>query len=75
MRGANDFQKIFGDLKFLKFLRNCWNVAEFVDVVLDNTKTHLKNYVFEHPALGTVMSFFLNAYSNHELVPCIIRKS
>lgn len=75
MRGANGFQNFFDDLKFLKSLRRCSGVAEFFGVVLDKTEKHLMSYIFEHPALGTVMSLFLGAYSNREIVPWIIREN
>ena len=75
MRGANGFQNFFRDLKFLKSLGGCSGVAQFVGVVLDDTRTQLRSYIYEYPALGTVLSLFLGAQSKREIIPWRIRES
>ena len=75
LRGANGFQDFFDDLKFLKSLGGCSGVAEFVGVVLNDERTQLRSYMYEYPALGTVMSLFLGAQSRRETVPWSVRES
>ena len=75
LRGANGFQGFFDDLKFLKSLGGCSGVAEFVGVVLNDARTQLRSYMYEYPALGTVMSLFLGAQSKREIVPWSVRES
>lgn len=44
-------------------------------MVLDDTRTQLRSYIYEYPALGTVLSLFLGAQSKREIIPWRIRES
>lgn len=73
--GRNGFQSFFDDLKLLKSLRGCSGVAEFIGVVLDDTRTHLRSYLYEYPALASILTMFVGAQSRSEIIPWDIRES
>lgn len=72
--GVNGFMSFFSDLKFLKSLNSCRDAAEFIGVVLDNTRTHLKGYLYEYPALGGILTMLIVARSRSEVIPWEIRE-
>lgn len=74
IRGENGFQCFFDELKLLKSLRGCRGVAEFIGVVLDDTRTHLRSYLYEYPAFISILALFVNAQSRSEIIPWNIRK-
>lgn len=49
------FYTYFNDLKLLKSMHGCTGVAEFIDLVLDDTRSHLRSYLYEYPVLGNVL--------------------
>jgi hypothetical protein len=74
IRGRNGFQSFFNDLKYLKSLRGCRGIAEFIGVVLDDTRTHLRSYLYEYPALSSILTMFVVARSKSEVIPWYIRE-
>ena len=73
-RGRNAFCDYFEDLKSLYSLRGCNGIAAFIGVVLDDTRQHLRSYLYEYPALGTIWTILVNAQANSDLVPWSIRE-
>ena len=73
-RGGNGFKNFFMDLTFLKSLRGCRGVAQFMGVVLDDARTHLKSYLYECPAFGDILTLLIAARSRSELIPWEIRE-
>ena len=69
----NGFRDYMNDLKLLKAVQGCSGVSKFIGVVLDDTRTHLRSYLYEHPALGTVFSMIFSANSKSEVIPWFIR--
>ena len=74
IRGGNGFQSFFDDLKLLKSLQSYKGVAEFIGVVLDDARTHLRSYLYEYPALGSILTMFIGAQSRSEIIPWDIRE-
>ena len=54
--GENGFLAVFNNLKRLNSLRGCPGVVDFHDVVLDNTRQHLRGYLYELPCSQTCMA-------------------
>ena len=69
----NGSREYMNDLKLLKAVQGCSGVSKFIGVVLDDTRTHLRSYLYEHPALGTVDSMIYYANSKSEIIPWFIR--
>lgn len=74
IHGKNGFRSFFDDLKYLKSLRGCRGAAEFIGVVLDDTRTHLRSYLYEYPALASILTMFVGARSRSEVIPWYIRE-
>ena len=70
----NGFHEYFRDLKLLNSVGGCTNVAEFIGIVLDETRLHLRSYVYEMPSLGSVLSILACAESRSESIPWSARK-
>jgi hypothetical protein len=56
--GDDGVGEFFNDIKLLHSLRDCSGVARFAGVVLDDARKHLKSYLCEWPALGTIARIF-----------------
>ena len=69
--GVSDFHN---DLKLLHSLRDCRGVVKFAGVVLDDTRKHLKSYLYEWPALGSICRIFNLAEARGERIPWEIRE-
>lgn len=74
-QGENGVRAYLSDLKLLKSIQGCSGVADFVGVVLDDTSSHLRSYIYEFPVLGDVYTIFMCAQSKSEVVPWHIRES
>ena len=74
-QGENGFRNYFDDLKLLKSMRGCNGVAEFIGIVLDDTRSHLRSYLLEYPILGNVMKILIGAQLKSETLPWDIRES
>lgn len=70
----NGFHNFFNDLKLLKSMRGCTGVAEFIGVVLDDTRSHLRSYLYEYPA-HNILTVLVCAESKPEIVPWRIRET
>ena len=73
-QGKNGFQDCFNDLKLLHSLRGCNHVAEFFGVVLDDTRRHLKNYLYESLEICSVEKLFGVISCEPETIPWPIRE-
>ncbi len=71
----NGFHEFFNDLKLLCSARACTGVTEFIGVVLDDTRMHLKSFIYESPSLGTIHSIMECAKSQSESIPWFIRET
>lgn len=52
--GDNGLKRFWQDLKLAKSLYECDGVVQFMGIVLDDTRTHIKSFLQELPALGTI---------------------
>ncbi|KAL9630872.1 MAG: hypothetical protein Q9164_006199, partial [Protoblastenia rupestris] len=74
-QSENGYRDFFGDLKKINSLRGCAGVAEFIGVVLDDTRAHLRSYLYEYPAFGNLQTIFEYAQSKSEIVPWPLREN
>ena len=74
-QGENEFYAYFQDLKQLKSMRGFKGVAEFIGVVVDDTRSHLRSYLYEYPVIGSLFTVLMCAGSKSETIPWSIRES
>ena len=53
---------------------DCNNTAKFIGVVLDDTRQHLKGYVYELPMITSIESLLFRANSRSETIPWFTRE-
>ena len=70
----NGVREFFQDLKLCNSLRGCTGVGEFIGVVLDDTRTHLRSYLCESPLIGSVATYLAVVNSRSERIPWPIRE-
>ncbi|KAI4137756.1 MAG: hypothetical protein L6R39_007116, partial [Caloplaca ligustica] len=75
LRGENGVIEFYEQLKIAYALRDCEAVVNFVGVVLDDTRTHLKSYLQESPTLGCLGSLFAHAQLEGHWIQWSIRES
>lgn len=68
-QNGRGFHEYFNDLKLLSSVLGCTNVAEFIGIVLDETRLHLRSYIHESPSLGCILSILACAKSKSESTP------
>lgn len=73
-RGGNSFQEFCDDLKRLLQLRCCRNVIQFIGVVLDDTRKHLRCYLYEYPNYN-IQQIFESASSLSSTVSWNVRET
>ncbi|KAL9607429.1 MAG: hypothetical protein Q9167_007659 [Letrouitia subvulpina] len=71
--GDNGLKRFWQDLKLTRSLYACNGVVQFMGVVLDDTKTHVKSFLQELPALGTIRSILAHAELRQEPIPWSVR--
>ena len=71
--GDDGLERFWQDLKLTKSLYECNGVVKFLGVVLDDTRTYLKSFLQELPALGTIRSILANAEPRGERIPWSVR--
>ncbi|KAG8527797.1 uncharacterized protein KY384_007951 [Bacidia gigantensis] len=72
---GSGFQVFVNDLKFLRSLEGCSGIATFIGVVLDGMGEHLKSYLYEYPAFGSLQTMLIKADSKSEVIPWDIREA
>ncbi|KAG8528226.1 uncharacterized protein KY384_007143 [Bacidia gigantensis] len=73
MPGDNGLNRFWQDLRLAKSLYECNGVVKLIGVVLDDSRTHLKSFLQELPALGTIRSILAHAELRGERVPWSVR--
>jgi len=71
--GDNGLKRFWQDLRLARSLYECNVVVQFMGLVLDDTRTHVKSFLQELPALGTIRSILAHAEMRKERVPWSIR--
>lgn len=71
--GDNGMKRFWQDLKLAKSLYDCNGVVQFMGVVLDDTRSHVKSFIQELPALGTIRSILAHAELRGERIPWSVR--
>jgi hypothetical protein len=73
-RGENGFEDFSRDLKRLNRLRGCADVVQLIAVVLDDTRRHLKGYLYESPAIISLGRIIALANSRSEAISWQVRE-
>lgn len=71
--GDNGLKRFWQDLKLAKSLYECDGVVNFMGVVLDDNRTHMKSFLQELPPLGTIQSILARAELREDRVPWPVR--
>lgn len=74
-QGEKEFQAYFEDLKRLRSMHGCNGVAEFIGVVVDDTRSHLRSYLYEYPAIDNLFTILTCAGLKSEVIPWHIREN
>ena len=72
---GNEVHNFVKDMKLSYSLRDCQGVARFVGIVLDDTRHHLKGYVYEMATLGTIQQILETAEAKSEYLPWVVREN
>lgn len=72
--GDDGVKEFYEHLRMAYSLRDCDSVVKFVGVVLDDTRSHLKSYLQEFPALGALRNMFSYAQLRGYRIPWSIRE-
>ncbi|KAL8894892.1 MAG: hypothetical protein Q9207_008375 [Kuettlingeria erythrocarpa] len=72
--GNDGVKEFYEHLRMAHSLRDCDSVAKFAGVVLDDARSHLKSYLEEFPALGTLRNMFSYAQLRGRRIPWSIRE-
>lgn len=73
--GDSGLERFWQDLKLAKSLYQCNGVVQFMGVVLDDTRKHIKSFLQELPTLGTIRSILTDAELRQERIPWSIRET
>ncbi|KAL8708939.1 MAG: hypothetical protein Q9220_006271 [cf. Caloplaca sp. 1 TL-2023] len=73
-RGDDAVQDFYSHLRTAFALRDCDKVVKFVGVVLSDTRKHLKGYLQEYPARGTLMSIVVSVQLYGHQIPWNVRE-
>ena len=72
--GENGFQDFFTDLKLLNSLRGYTGDIQIIGIVVDETRLHLRRYLYEAAAIPSLSRVFTFANSRSEIIPWSIRE-
>ena len=72
--GENAFEDFMKDLKLAIRLQKCSGIASFIGVVLDDSRTYLRSYLFESPAISNLTRLLNLANSGNERIPWSVRE-
>jgi hypothetical protein len=73
-QGDNGYRDFVNDLKLLNSLRGCPGVVQFIGVVLDERRRHLRSYLHESPRISSIHKLFNIMLSKSETIPWPIRE-
>ena len=72
-QNKNGFQSFISELKRLDFLRDCAGIAQWKGLVLDDSRCHLKGYLYESLSI-TVHAGMELAMCRHTRIPWSLRQ-
>ena len=71
----NEFHEFFNDLKLWCSVHACDSIAEFISVVLDDTRLHLKSFIHKNPDLDSIHNIMLSAELQSKSISWFIRET
>jgi hypothetical protein len=74
LQGDNLYDDFIQEVKRLKNLSDCAGVLQFMGVVLDDTRKHLKSYLCEAPAVQNLRGFIGFANKLSKPIPWAVRE-
>lgn len=74
LQGENLFDDFVGEVKRLTSLRGCRGIVQFLGVVLDDTKQHIKGYLYEAPIIPNLDLLIGLANSQSKPIPWAVRE-
>ncbi|KAK3681224.1 hypothetical protein B0T22DRAFT_445440 [Podospora appendiculata] len=70
----NGVRGFLNDLKLFNSLRDCQGISRFVGVVLDDSRQHLKGYLYDAPMFIQLFKLSYIAQSRSETIPWSVRE-
>ena len=75
MQGDNLFDDFIDEVKRLTSLRGCRGIVQFLGVILDDTRRHIKGYLCEAPSVPSLKLLISLANSQSKPIPWTVRES
>ncbi|KAL9611266.1 MAG: hypothetical protein Q9167_004092 [Letrouitia subvulpina] len=74
LQGDNLSDDFTGEVKRLAALRGCGGIAQFLGVIFDDTRRHVKGYLYEAPVFHNLELLIGLASSQFKLIPWAVRE-
>ena len=74
LQGENLFDDFVGEVKRLTSLRGCRGIVQFLGVILDDTRRHIKGYLYEAPVIPNLRLLIGLANSQSKPIPWAVRE-
>ena len=74
LQGDNRFDEFADEVKRLTSLRGCRGIVQFLGVILDDSRRHIKGYLYEAPIIPSLRSIIGLANSQSKPIPWAIRE-
>ena len=74
LQGENLFEDFIGEVKRLTSLSGCRGIVQFLGVILDDTRRHIKGYLYEAPIIPNLRLLIGLAISQSKPIPWAVRE-
>lgn len=74
LQGDNLFEDFIDEVKRFTYLRGCRGISQFLGVILDDTRRHIKGYLYEAPVIHNLELLISLANSQSKPIPWAIRE-
>ena len=74
LQGDNLFDDFADEVKRLTSLRGCRGIVQFLGVILDDSRRHIKGYLYEAPTFPTLRSIISLAKNQSKPIPWAVRE-
>ena len=74
LQGENLFDGFIDEIKRLTSLRGCRGIVQFLGIILDDTRRHIKGYLYEAPIILNLRLVISEANSRFKTIPWAVRE-
>ena len=75
LQGDNMFDDFADEVKRLTSLRGCRGIVQFLGIILDDSRRHIKGYLYEAPVIPSLKTIIGLADSQSKPIPWAVRES